>query len=53
MSECVWTESIDGVWETICGNAFEVTNGTPTENEFQFCVYCGKPLREVREARDE
>lgn len=41
---CTWTEDEDGVWDTACGNRFEIMNGTPTENELAFCPYCGKGL---------
>lgn len=53
---CVWTEEDDGwgclVWHTGCDHRFEITEGTPTENQFQFCIYCGRPLKEKRGKRD-
>ena len=36
----------NGAWETECGNMFEVTDGTPNENDMKFCPYCGKTLVE-------
>jgi hypothetical protein len=42
---CQWTISND-YWETACGEAFEFTEGTPIENDFNYCPYCGKPLTE-------
>jgi len=45
---CTWTENEDGYWETNCGNAFTLEEGTPTKNEMVFCCYCGCKLREVR-----
>lgn len=46
---CQWAQDDDGIWQTECGNAFEIMNGTPKENEFNYCTYCGKELCEVRE----
>lgn len=48
---CYW--SIDDVggdslWETSCGHAFEFTEGSPHENGFQWCGYCGRQLIETR-----
>lgn len=41
---CEWRENSDGCWETACGNAFEVSEGTPAENGMKFCPYCGAGL---------
>lgn len=46
MSECGWVQDSDGSWETGCGHIFEITEGTPAENSFKFCCYCGGPLIE-------
>ena len=35
----------DGYYETKCGNAFVFFDGTPKENEFVFCPYCGKKIK--------
>ena len=43
---CTWTENEDGVYETNCGNLFAFNDGTPSENGFEFCPYCGRELRE-------
>lgn len=47
---CVWRceqdEYMDGCWRTTCRRLFELTEGTPTENNFHFCPNCGKPLKE-------
>lgn len=50
MSTCLWYEQDeDGeVWSTGCGNLFGITSGTPSENSFKFCCYCGRPLVEER-----
>ncbi len=43
---CAWVEDENGVWETSCGHAFELNEGTPSENELRFCGYCGKLIKE-------
>lgn len=52
---CRWVETEDGQWETLCGNVFELSEGSPTDNDMAFCCYCGRTLKEVRfvEKRDE
>lgn len=45
--KCVWLPDFDGsVWNTDCGQAFCFEVGTPTENLYRFCPYCGKELSE-------
>lgn len=47
MSEqCTWTPDSDGTWETSCGQAFVLIDGTPRDNGMNYCTYCGKPLRD-------
>ena len=48
---CIWTDMDDdyGGWETSCGEAFCLVDGTPRENKMHFCPYCGRKLKEVRE----
>ena len=43
---CTWIENEDGVYETNCGNLFAFNDGTPSENGFAFCPYCGLELSE-------
>lgn len=48
---CAWTYRPEqygtgDYWETGCGNAFQIASGTPAENGFRFCPYCGKRLEE-------
>ncbi len=33
-----------GTYDTDCGSAFTIEEGTPEKNEMRFCCYCGKPL---------
>ena len=51
--KCEWKQDEDGVWETGCGNMFEVTEGTPYENDLKFCPYCGNHLIQVDDAAND
>ena len=44
---CVWRVDNDGVWNTDCGQAHVFIDGTPGQNNYGFCPYCGKPLAEI------
>ena len=46
--QCIWKEDQDGAWDTECGNRFDIINGTPIENQMNFCPFCGKGLQEER-----
>jgi len=41
---CAWQEDEVGQSHTDCGHIFETVSGTPPENHFEFCPYCGKTL---------
>ena len=44
---CIWTlEEWHDYWETACGQAFCMTTGTPHENTYNYCPYCGRGLIE-------
>lgn len=45
---CVWTQDSDmnDVWGTSCGNAFLLNEGNPDDNKMEFCLYCGKPIKQ-------
>lgn len=43
---CAWVETEDGQWETECMEIFEFNDGTPDENGFKFCPYCGTKIEE-------
>lgn len=47
-TRCVWAEDEDGVWDTGCDNRFEFNEGTPHENKFEFCPYCGNRMKVSR-----
>lgn len=44
VKRCIWTETGE-MWETTCGNAFVLNDGTPADNEMKFCCYCGGQLK--------
>jgi hypothetical protein len=44
--KCTWSEDEDGLWWTACKEIHEFFDGTPTENSYKFCPYCGKVLIE-------
>ena len=51
---CNWAQYDDeyGSWETNCGQAFVLDEGTPSENTMKFCCYCGRPLTETPYVED-
>ena len=53
---CIWTcdepwES--DCWNSSCGESFVLIEGTPKENNFKYCVYCGKELKEEIEGEQD
>lgn len=39
---CLWTFDADtSSWDTSCNGKFTFFEGSPTENSFQYCPYCG------------
>lgn len=55
MKPCNWKQedSDCDTYGTDCGHYFSVTDGTPEENGFRFCVYCGRPLEQHLYEEDE
>ena len=45
---CKWTEDEDGNWDAECGGKFVLIDGLPSENNMNYCPYCGKSLKETR-----
>lgn len=35
------------LWNTECGEVEQFMNGTPDENKYKYCPYCGKPIKVV------
>mgnify|MGYP003462423901 CR=1 FL=1 len=44
--KCRWEQDSDGAWQTACGHAFWINDGPPSENDMQYCTYCGRGLTE-------
>lgn len=48
--ECEWSQQEDGddyedmIWSTSCGTEFQFIDGTPKDNEMNYCCYCGGKL---------
>jgi len=47
---CLWLINPDyltqiDIYETSCGNSFTFNDGGPTENDFEFCPYCGMAIK--------
>ena len=47
--ECRWTEDDETVWATACGQMWQFNEGGPVENKCQFCPYCGRRLKAVKQ----
>lgn len=43
---CKWVENSDHFWDTSCHNSFVFNEGTPKENDMNFCCYCGEVLKQ-------
>ena len=49
MSErlCTWWQDTDEqTYATRCGHIFRLDDGTPDENQFRFCCFCGRALKQ-------
>ena len=49
---CKWTpeahpDFCDGTYDTACGHAFTIIEGTPRDNQMRFCPFCGNGIVEV------
>jgi hypothetical protein len=43
--KCDWTENSDpDYWETSCGEAFIIIEGTPQDNKMKYCPFCGQEI---------
>ena len=45
---CTWVEDHAGLWWTECHEIHEFIDGTPSENLYKYCPYCGKALNEKK-----
>lgn len=46
-NKCIWNQQEGGEYETSCGDAFNLNDGTLKENKMKFCCYCGKEIFEL------
>jgi len=44
--KCVWREDEYGLWWTDCHEIHEFFDGTPSENHYKYCPYCGHKIKE-------
>jgi hypothetical protein len=49
---CAWREE-DGCWVTDCHHEFVINEGTPRENDMQYCCYCGRTIEQFPEEKQE
>ena len=57
VEECSWykdAEDEGDTWETGCGKAFRINDGSPSYNNMNFCFFCGRAIKEdtTHEAED-
>jgi hypothetical protein len=54
VNDCTWKKHWwHDHWETSCGHAFTVLEGTPRDNGMKYCCYCGRTLVERRTSKAE
>lgn len=54
--KCVWTyyeNEFVYYWDASCGDSFTFETGTPQENNFTYCPFCGKKIKTVEPEEDE
>jgi peptide subunit release factor 1 (eRF1) len=52
--KCIWIYNYNyNYYETMCGHAFEFTDGDPDKNHFQYCPYCGNKIEEIKENQEQ
>lgn len=47
--KCIWTQeqfAEFNIWNTSCKNTFEITEGSPSQNNMKYCPYCSKEIDE-------
>ena len=44
---CIWKwTDLPNNWATSCGGQFSIEDTTPSENNMEYCCFCGKKIRE-------
>lgn len=46
---CTWSQPTSwddesNCWRTACGDAFQLVDGSPSENKILYCPFCGMPV---------
>ena len=48
---CDWKKDDDlfggNLWTVACGNDFQFIEGDVKDNEFKYCPYCGREIKEI------
>ncbi len=44
---CRWSVDDDGNWDTDCAQKHILMDGTPFQNHYSYCCYCGKAIKQV------
>lgn len=47
LKPCTWREDADGNWHTGCQQIHVIIDGTPSENGYAYCPYCGLKIETV------
>lgn len=45
--KCEWKQDENGAWGTGCDHLHEFIDGTPFDNDYLFCPYCGADLIQI------
>ena len=57
MPICKWFQEDEGdtecVYNSECGHSFILNEGTPEENAFKYCTYCGAEISQVLYAEEK
>ncbi len=49
--KCTWTFDVsENCWNTGCKEPYAAIEGAPLDNRIKFCCYCGKPIKEKKNA---
>lgn len=49
---CHWSQDDEGTWNGTCGVEWYMTEGTPQENEMNYCTNCGAVLMETKQTKE-
>ena len=41
---CTWKSLNNGTYETSCNHMFQINDGSPDDNGFKYCPFCGEML---------